>query len=312
MFRVFRSHLVLVALPVLLAAGCSANSATAPPVLGSSNSSLSGNALQASAPPTSSSYVYGCTGEPKCRVFTTDGQLVRTVSQGLMTPGGLAVDPQGNVYVAEEFPQEIDVYSSGMAARIQTLNNGSDVALDVAVHAGVVAVSDQHAVTVFAPGSTSNPSRLVGGNVLQGIGIAFDSKGNCYWSYSPDSGNGNSKVYEFAGCSGQAQAIDLPGSPASLAFDGNDNLYYSSDTFSETAGIFRCTGLTNCNRVFAKGRDPEHIRFDGTWTNLYAGLVKGHDISQIDVATGKIVKNIGHGFTNYFPPVGVAAGPGPE
>jgi hypothetical protein len=255
-------------------------------------------------------YVYGCTAFPKCFVFDGSGKLVRTVSTGFQMPGGLATDPQGNLYLADEFAEEIAVYAPGMTQRVQTLSTGSDAPLDVAVHDGWIATSDLHALSVFAPGSNV-PARLTDHDVFQGGSVAFDSHGNCYWSLTLDRSGDPQRIDEFVGCGGAAVTITVPGRPGSLAFDGSDNLYYANDSLDANAGIYRCAGTANCTSAFAKGRDPLFLRFDARWKSIYTDDVRGHGISKIDIASGKIVETFVHGFTQYLNALGLAVGPGP-
>src|SRR5580704_7262452 len=95
---------------VLLAAACSGNAGTsAPGALPATVAGLQRIAPQVASPAASTSFVYGCTGEPKCFVYDLSGKRVRTLSTGFIMPQGLAADPQGNVYLADEFAQDIAV-----------------------------------------------------------------------------------------------------------------------------------------------------------------------------------------------------------
>jgi DNA-binding beta-propeller fold protein YncE len=308
MMTPLRSALAAAALPLtFLVAGCSGNARTGPAPLPITAAADSRGAERS----TSSSFLYSCTSEPKCFVFDDGGQLVRKVPKGFLMPLGLAADPQGNLYMADEFAKSVTVWAPGMTNVLQTLPTGTDVPLDVAVHDGWIATSDLHAVTVFPSGSAT-PVRLTDADQLQGSGIAFDSHGNCYWSLYLDQASGHTVVDEFIGCAGDPQRLNIPGSPVSLAFDGNDNLYYASDSFDAKAGIYTCTGLTHCAAKYFKGRDPLSIRFDNGWQHLYAADGRGHTISRIDLSTGKVDQTIRKGFSGYLPPVGIAFGPGPQ
>lgn len=300
---------LLIAWPALLfAAACSGNAAMGPASAPSLPSTFASSAAARAdgAQSSSGGYVYVCTLEPKCSVFTADGQRVRTVTKGLELPVAIVSDPQGNVYVGDAGAGQIAIYAPGMTKRIAT-RTGVNVGFDIALHDGTLAVSGGTSVEVFPAGS-GTPTILTDSEAMQGNGIAFDSQGNCYWSLTLNDGLGTVRVDEFAGCAGAPNRLDIPGSPMWLAFDGNDNLYYANP--AARAGIYRCAKLAQC--AIAYRRSPRAIRFDQGWQHLYAADLHGPTISRIDIATGKIDETIKRGFQGYSAPIGLAAGPGPD
>jgi sugar lactone lactonase YvrE len=297
--------------PILIAAaGCAGQGSTtafATPPLSSAAA-----ARATDSPNTASgAYVYACTLAPKCSVFTTDGQLVRTTRKGLSQPSAIVADTQGNVYVSDPINGRVVAYSPGMEKVTGTLS-GVAVGFDMAIHAGTIAVGGGNTVTVFPAGS-STPTILTDPDAEQGNGIAFDSHGNCYFSVMLNDGHGTIRVDEFAGCAGSAIPLDIPGSPMWLAIDGNDNLYYVNFSVDKhSAGIYRCNGITQCTLAFARGASPRAIRFDQGWQHLYVADLRGQGISRINIATGKVDEKFTRGFKGYSAPIAVAAGPGPN
>ena len=287
-----------------LVAGCSAAASTLP---GPVSQTASHAAIARDA---SEGFVYACTLEPRCFVFTAGGKPVRTTQQGLEQPSALVSDPQGYVYVSDGEAGEVAVYAPGMKRRISTLT-GVSVGFDMAVHAGTIAVGGGNTITVFPAGSTT-PYYVTDPQAMQGNGLAFDSRGNCYWSVTLNDGKGTVRIDEFNGCAGSALPLNIPGAPLWLAFDGNDDLYYVDLSPDKSSGIYRCNALTDCKLAFARGTAARAIRFDQGWRHLYVADLRRQGISRIDVATGKVDEVITRGLQGYSAPIAVAAGPGPN
>ncbi len=266
-------------IPLLaLAAGCSAASATlfGPP---SAAAALGGFRLASNAPSQGGphGFVYACTLEPRCFVFTSAGKRVRTVQGNLQQPSALVSDPQGYVYVSDAIANQVAIYSPGMKRLIAT-RSGVNVGFDMAVHAGTIAVGGGNTITVLPAGSKA-PYYLSDPDAMQGNGLAFDSRGNCFWSVTLNDGKGTVRVDEFDGCAGSAQHLAIPGSPLWLAFDGSDDLYYVNFASDNSSGIYRCGGLANCKLAFGRGTESARHPFrSGLATPLYVADLGGPNI----------------------------------
>src|SRR3984957_8528631 len=258
----------------------------------------------------SQGFIYACTLEPRCFVFTSAGKRVRTIQGDLQQPSALVSDPQGYVYVSDAIANQVAIYSPGMKRRIATRTRVS-VGFDMAVHAGTIAVGGGNTITVLAAGAKA-PYYLSDPDAMQGNGLAFDSRGNCYWSVTLNDGKGTVRVDEFTGCAGAAQHLTIPGSPLWLAFDGSDDLYYVDFAIDKSSGIYRCARFSNCKLAFGRGTESRAIRFDRGWQHLYVADLGGPNISRIDIAAGKVDEVITRGLQGYSQPIAVADGPGPN
>ncbi len=116
-------------------------------------------------------------------VLNANGVIIATLTgNGLSYPAGMATsNSPRKLYVANEAPNNIAVYTSRGAPSF--LSNGKDTIepLDVAVDGkGYVAAANYGGnVTCFAPGATSATSTIYGGFDVLG-GDAFDAAGNLY------------------------------------------------------------------------------------------------------------------------------------
>ncbi len=171
---------------------------------------------------------------------------IRTVTQGLSQVGGVAVDPSGDVYIANSptsngagTPKVLE-FSSGATSLVRTFSIGLHHPVTVAVGPnGVVYVSDQdgassaiveYAATGGAPiGTLTTPH----GSDAPPRGVAVDSSGDVFVAIS---GNGDfwppsllcqaiNAVYEYKGGSGAPIQIGYSEQDWGLAVDSNANLY---------------------------------------------------------------------------------------
>jgi len=189
------------------------------------------------------------------------------------------------------------------------------VPVDVAVYNGELAVANQKNVTVFTKGAQKPTRTLTASGVVAGSGTAFDSKGNCYFSFSTSSG---ASVDEFKACNGKPQALSIsPGSPYGIAFDGKGNLWYTSYA-AAGPGVYECSGVTSCAQVYKALNfiNPQYLNFSKGFTDLWIDDPANYQcyctgLYEIDVATGKEVGRIISDMSFFDPPTGVAVAPGP-
>jgi hypothetical protein len=293
---------------VSLVAGCGAQQLTpanAPPAAPVTYNAKSG------------AYAYTCqseTSEVDCLGFR-GSKLVLTLTKGLKEPLGVAAGKDGLFYIADRSAKDIFVYSAGGAKLVATLSDGSNAPVDVAVYNDEVAASNKNTLTFFKKGATKPTLTLKDTTAVQGSGAAFDSVGNCYWSFTTKSG---ASVDEFKGCKGKPVNLKIaPGTPYGIAFDGNGNLYYTGYNGS-SRGIYACSGVKSCALAFPKLSfvDPQYLNFSSNFADVWIDDTGDYQcycegLYEIDVKSGKEVAKILSGLKFFDPPSGVAAGPGP-
>ena len=305
-----KSFALLIALvaPALLVAGCG-------------GPRLAPNA-PAAAPITSdakgaASYSYTCqssTSSIDCLVYQ-GSKTVRTLTKGLKKPRGVAAGKDGLFYIADESAKDIFIYSAGGAKLVATLSDGSNTPVDVAVYNDEVAAANKNTLTFFKKGATKPTLTLKDATAVQGSGAAFDSAGNCYWSFTTKSG---ASVDEFKGCKGKPVNLKIsPGTPYGIAFDGNGNLYYTSYN-AAGRGIYSCSGVKSCARAFTKFGfiNPQYVNFSSDFTDVWIDDAGDYQcycsgLYGIDIKTGKESARIITGLSYFDQPTGVAVGPGP-
>jgi len=259
--------------------------------------------------------VYSCQAvDSICDVLNPNGKILKTLTSanGLNGPEGTSVDPSGNWYIANANAGNILKFSAKGAALLSTLDDSGAQPIDVAVAGKTVAVANlsgpnslSASVSVYLNGGTTAARTLTDSAAAEGVGVAFDSKGNCYWSFKL--ANTHGQIDEFTGCNGAPQNLGITtGLAGGLAFDGKDNLFY----VDRTVGVYSCSGVTSCGARFTGFSQPFDINFDKRWKNLWVSDIAAANIREIDIATGSVVRSFG--FEPSDPPFGVAAAPGPK
>jgi streptogramin lyase len=149
------------------------------------------------------------------------------VSTGLNLPGGVAVAPQGNVYIADTGNNAIDEWSPSTQQvtplAISGLIGPTAVAVDAQSNL-YIADSGNHAIRQWNP-SVQQALALVA-EVTNPYGVAADAQGNVYFSDA-----GNHAIEEWtAGNMQVTSVVTGPGisDPLGLALDGLGNIYFAN------------------------------------------------------------------------------------
>ena len=257
--------------------------------------------------------VYEQNGGPSLTYF-------ETLTQGLSAPQGAVATINGWLYVANGGRSNVLIYRSknrGPLGPIGSLDDYGQVPanVDAIPSRRLVAVSNVStssggggSVSVYLDRNVE-PSRLLtyGTDDLQGIGIAVDRHGNCYWSFNdPSAGNGS--IVEFAGCDGSGTLI-VPtiAFAGGLAFDQHGDMYY----VDQTKGIYKCQGTSNC-MLFSTGPpygDPVNINFDLKQKHLWVADATGY-IDAVNPSNGQIEYTTPAVGGPSQVPYGIAAAPG--
>ncbi len=284
-------------------------------------------AAEATPPPNCGRYgpcsVVSCFGSI-CIAYSTEGEVQAELTSGIVYAQGVAADRHGNAYIADSAGAAVFEYGPHLKALMKTYQDGGEVPLDVAVNEKLklLAVSNQStasdgpgSVSVYAGGSLTPTATLSDPGVprAEGIGVAVDGLGNCFWSlYDPKSGR--SKIDEFPGCAGSPLTI-ASGKHAlrGMALDKRNNLFYVIDVSAVHHDIFKCRGTLHCGRLATDFAKPVMLSFDDKWGFLWtddAGTLEGPLIESINPKNGHVVSSFRAG-SSTDPPFGIAVATGP-
>lgn len=260
-------------------------------------------------------YAYTCQGSPSltdCLVYEA-GKLVRKVTKDLTVPAGVVAGKSGTLYVADGGAKDILEFSAGAEKLTATISDGRNVPADVAVYGDELAVSNATTMTFFAKGAKSPTRTLKDSKAKKGTGAAFDTSENCYWAFVNTSSK--AQVDEFKACTGSPHALTITaGAPYGIAFDGRNNLYYTSYE-SAANGVYVCSGTSSCTLTYKGFIAPQYLNFTSGFKDVWVDDTGNYQcyctgLYEIDVSTGKTIGTITNGLSNFDPPTGVAAGPG--
>jgi hypothetical protein len=221
---------------------------------------------------------------------------------GLSEPQGAMTTQNGWLYVANEGDNNVLIYRSKktkLKGPTSSLTDYNELPVNIALapNRNLVAVSNK-STTSGATGSVSvylnrqvTPNRVLtyGAASVEGMGVAVDHQGNCYWSFNAASGG---SIVEFTGCNEPGtllvSGLQLAGG---LAFDQSGNFYYI-DTEAKT--IYRCQKTSKCTPYVVGGpsgsqsdiEEPLNMNFDYHSKNLWVADLDGY-ICGIPVTAGQ-------------------------
>jgi DNA-binding beta-propeller fold protein YncE len=253
--------------------------------------------------------------EGDCVAYTTAGKVLATLKL-LDHPEGVAADRQDNSYIANTSNFEVLKYTRSFRKLMETYEDPGQYPGDVDVDAPdrLLVVSNvattsagPGSVSVYAKGSLHPTATLTDPAVgsAEGIGIALDKSGNCFWSlYDEDTGHG--QIDEFKNCAGSpheiVSGIEFPGG---VAFDDSGDLYYADQ---DAGAIYKCSPKGGCAVLTTGFAAPVFINFDDRWKFLWVADAAADTVNAVDRASGLIAAT----FTAAGGvPYGVAHAPGP-
>lgn len=294
-----------------------------------------------SIPPPGPPYVYSCDiNNNDCLIQKPPppNNPAPLVVRFLALPQGTRASRPGIAYggksaqwfIANTNANNVPIYDIFGNGPVLTLNDANQYPVDVAIRAAgtpravkMVIVSNifslSHgapSISIYTPPFTNlmGPTGFLNDPVnapagAKGLGVAFDQKGNCYWSFETADRTAG-RVDEFKGCTGKAVLLPGPvmGFVGGIAFDGKNNLWFA-DQFAQT--INRCVGVVTCGAAagFPAFVDPIYINFNASWHDLYVADYGASQILRYTPATGAQVGVIGYPASN--PPSGVGTYPPP-
>jgi sugar lactone lactonase YvrE len=239
-----------------------------------------------------------------CGTFSlaAQAQTIVTLGAGFTNPSSVAVDGNGNVFVADQNANTVsEVTASGAYVTATTLGSGFDLPEGVAVDAsGNVFVADtfNNAVKEIVAAGGYTTVTTVGSGFSFPQGVAVDATGNVYVA---DSGNhAVKKILAFGAYTTVITVGTGFANPAAVAVDASNNVFVADQGNNEVDEIPSGGSVVSLGNGFDS---PEGIALDKNG-NLYVALEGSNEVDEILAAGGYVTVNrLGTGFNG---PEGVA------
>ncbi len=293
---VWRVGAVLVAFGALAAAGCSTTSTMRSLPVGERQSE--GLRVPASAASSTIPTVYVSNSSAGTVTFYGGEPLAPAVTgtiTGLSKPTGLAVDPSGNLYVAEAGADDIRVYSGSTLLR--TLKSPGKEPMGVAVGAdGTVYAANLYdysearegSVSVFKPGATTPTSTLFDPAFVLGAEyVAVDSHDDVFVTYRSSTAAMNQfKLVEFPARSTSGAAFAVTGAPIGVAFDRTGRMVVDVVTPSQSTIETLAGGTSTVVSSITIPRTTYAFALDSFSDRLYSADEYGGTVREFDYPGG--------------------------
>jgi large repetitive protein len=246
-------------------------------------------------------------------------QTVIHIGSGFSSPGGLAVDASGNVFVADVGNNAVkEILAADGYTTVETLGSGFSAPEGVAVDGsgnvfvadtGNNAVKEILAVGGSIPAISPTINTLAAGEVGSPIGLAVDGSGNVFIADGP-----TGQVLEILAVGGSIPAlsptvISLPerfSSPFSVALDGSDNVFIADGPTGQVLEILAAGGYTTVETLGSEQfQNARGIAIDSNGNVFVAAAPDASTVLELVAAGGyTTVKTLDSGFT--FLPSGIA------
>jgi len=267
--------------------------------------------------------LYVTTSDPggSIEVYDSLGTPLRKIGDGLGSLRGLTVHPNGNIYVADQYPVGIAILTtSGTPVGTWATKGSKPGEFDVPKYAaldssGNVYVTDMNNSRVQVFTSTGNFIREWGssgtgaGQFGSPVGIAVDSAGNVYVGDGADIQYSSYKMQVFDSNGNFMRGWNgALGSPEGMTIDGNGYLYVA-DFKQRNVQVYDSTGTLI--RQWKSTIDPEEapsaVAVDAKG-NAYVTFCNPYGRVEMFDNDGNYLRQIGEGLMSC--PTGIAIDPG--
>ncbi len=238
---------------------------------------------------------------------------IGSITDGVDTPDGLAVDAKGDLYVANAAGSTVTVYPPGKTTPSFTYTPGANPVAVIVGSDKTVYIAQGFegclCITEYTEGSESSkltiPLSQTGGSPID---VGLDASNNLYVALT------NATVYEFAPGQTTGSNLGLAGltNPRGLAFDKKGDLVVANDTLNFNAGDINIypPGQAMFNRQFTAGPQPFEIAFGLGRKLLYVANVSYGDSGFVAIFSAKQgYKQVGTISQGLMEPLGVALSP---
>jgi hypothetical protein len=213
-------------------------------------------------------YQYGDGSVDVYKVGTTT--LLRSITKGIDAPVSLAIDADGNLYVANDsdnYRPSVTVYAPGSRKPLRTLTQGltspTAVALDPSNDLFVIndPVNGAPQSVVEFEAASNKVLRTITGGILNPQAIVLDGSGTLYVANVPDVGHGWISVYPSGESTPSYRIKTGVHDPVALMVDGENNLYVANDRGAQNNRGTVCVYAANAKSPLRCARGPRRLDY---------------------------------------------------
>ena len=224
--------------------------------------------------------------------FTPISSVTALVSSGLNAPQGVAVDSQGNVYIADSSNNAIKKWTAS-TQQVTTLaffglNNPTGVAVD---SQGNVYIADEKNLAIKEwSAATGQVTPLVWSGLGSPFGVAVDGQGNVYFSDAS-----HNAIKEWVAATQRVTTLVSSGlnAPLGVAVDAQGNVYFA-DAKNNAIKEWTAANKQVSTLVSSGLNNPCGVAVDGDG-NVYFADTGNNAIKEWSPATRKVTVLISNG-----------------
>jgi streptogramin lyase len=214
------------------------------------------------------------------------------ISSGLSKPLGLAVDGQGNVYIADSLNNAIKEWNAATGQVSALVSSGLDSPAGVAVDGrGNVYIADttNNAIKEWNAG-TGNVTALVSSGLSSPVGVAVDRQGNVYFTDT-----GHSYLDELFAASNTLTTLVSSGfnNPRGIALDAFANVYIA-DGNNRDLKEWNAVSKQITYLISSGLNTPYAVAVDGEG-NVYEADSGNNTVKQWNAAAGQVTTLLSSG-----------------
>ncbi|HKU80685.1 MAG TPA: hypothetical protein VJP76_00845, partial [Candidatus Tumulicola sp.] len=244
-------------------------------------------------------------------------QPIGTITSGLSFPGGMTVDDNGNLYVADERQiagqWNVPMYAPGSLSPTKVYTTDLSSPTDVAVaRDGTIYIANFNElsngwVSVYPKGNPSKEYRLTDFNGGAPLSVALDKSGDLYVMYDT-SDTGGSAVNEYAPHATAGKNLNLPFSwGGGIQVDKTGNILVVQQLDPAEILVF-APGKTKPSQTIQEpnGDQAFSLALTRKNTKLFADDQTANQIDDLAYPSGSYLHAVAGGFSE---PTGVAVSP---
>ena len=251
-------------------------------------------------------------GAHTVNLYDKNGTLRGQIT-GFGNPVGLAVDGAGNLYVADDVQNVVDVFKRGAHTPFAILQDGAAspatvaVGADGTVYASNVTNGSPGTISVWKPGQTKVAYQISDPNVFDFEGLALDAKNHLYATWYASGGSGGvDKVAPKSRTPRNLGLLDLH-VPLDIALDHRGRLVIA-DAGCACLQVFRHGDFAPA-RTISGFSQPTEVAFDQKQRLLFVSDAQAADVVVLSYGSGKTKYTITAGLSASNYPWGVAVDP---